>query len=45
MWLSVGADTLHLRAGQTFELDRAVEHSERYGAEGAVVWVARRHAG
>ncbi len=45
MWLSVGADTQHLQAGQTFELDRAVEHSERYGAEGAVVWVARRHAG
>ena len=45
MWLSVADDTQHLRVGQTFELERAVEHSERYGAEGAVVWVARRHAG
>ena len=45
MWLTVGADTQHLQAGQTFDLDRAVEHSERYGAEGAVVWVARRNAG
>ena len=44
MWLTVGADTQHLQAGQTFELAPAVEHSERYGAEGAVVWVARRNA-
>ena len=45
MWLTVGADTQHLQAGQCFELARAVEHSERYGAEGAEVWVARRNAG
>ena len=45
MWLTVGADTQHLQAGQSFELARAVEHSERYGAEGAEVWVARRNAG
>lgn len=45
MWLTVGADTQHLQAGQTFTLDRNIEHSERYGADGAVVWVARRNAG
>ena len=44
MWLTVGADTQHLQAGQAFELGRNIEHSERYGAEGAVVWVARRNA-
>ena len=44
MWLTVGADTQHLQAGQAFELGRSIEHSERYGAEGAVVWVARRNA-
>jgi hypothetical protein len=44
MWLTVDADTRHLQAGQTFELERAVEHSERYGDQGAVVWVARRNA-
>ena len=43
MWLSVGADTLHLRDGQTLKRPRGRRH-ERYGAEGAVVWVARRHA-
>ena len=42
MWLSVGEDTQHLRAGDGFELDREVPHRERYGSEGATYWVARR---
>jgi len=42
MWLSVGSDTRHLRPGDTFELDSGVLHSERYGADGATYWVARR---
>ncbi|MBE2261951.1 MAG: cupin domain-containing protein [Burkholderiaceae bacterium] len=42
MWLTVGSETRHLRAGDTFELDRHVPHSERYGDQGAVFWVARR---
>jgi SAM-dependent methyltransferase len=45
MWLSVGADTRHLRAGDAFELDREVPHAERYGPDGAAYWVARRNAG
>ena len=45
MWLTVGADTQHLRPGQTFALARDVEHSERYGVEGATYWVARRNGG
>lgn len=43
MWLTVGDQTRQLRAGDRFELDRAVPHSERYGSEGATYWVARRN--
>ena len=43
LWLTVGADTKHLRAGDPFELPREVPHAERYGPEGATFWVARRH--
>jgi hypothetical protein len=42
MWLTVGDATRHLKIGDTFELDRGVPHAERYGAEGATYWVARR---
>ena len=42
-WLSCGGTTQHLQAGERFELDRDVPHSERYGPHGAVVWVARRN--
>jgi AraC-like ligand binding domain len=42
MWLSVGDSTLHLRAGDPFELARDVPHAERYGSTGATYWVARR---
>ena len=45
MWLSVGDDTRHLRAGDGFEIDREVPHRERYGSEGATYWVARRTGG
>jgi quercetin dioxygenase-like cupin family protein len=43
MWLRCGEDTRHLRAGDTFELGKDVPHAERYGADGAVFWAARRH--
>ena len=54
LWLTVGihtsADTRagaekhtqHITAGQRFELARNIPHDERYGAEGATFWVARR---
>jgi hypothetical protein len=42
MWLTAGGDTRHLRAGDPFVLDHAAPHAERYGAEGATYWVARR---
>jgi hypothetical protein len=45
MWLTVGDDIRHLRPGDEFALGREVPHAERYGAEGAVYWVARRTRG
>jgi quercetin dioxygenase-like cupin family protein len=42
MWLTVGDSTQHLLPGNTFELARGTPHAERYGAEGATYWVARR---
>jgi len=42
MWLSVGKDVRHLGPGDEFTLDRNVAHSERYGAQGATYWAARR---
>lgn len=44
MWLTVGEHTQHLQPGARFELDREVEHSERYGPEGATYWAARRNS-
>jgi len=43
MWLSVGQETQHLLAGDEFALERDVPHAERYGADGATYWVARRN--
>ena len=43
-WLTEGERQRHLHAGEGFELARDAPHAERYGAQGAMVWVARRHA-
>jgi quercetin dioxygenase-like cupin family protein len=42
--LTCNGSTRALRAGDAFELAAGVPHAERYGRNGAVVWVARRHA-
>jgi quercetin dioxygenase-like cupin family protein len=42
MWLTCAGETRRLVAGDTFELEHSVPHEERYGAEGATYWVARR---
>lgn len=42
-WLTVGDEVRHLGTGTEFTLDAMVPHAERYGADGARVWVARRH--
>jgi quercetin dioxygenase-like cupin family protein len=41
--LGCGGTQRLVRAGEHFELEREVPHSERYGPEGATFWVARRH--
>lgn len=43
MWLACGDDTRHLKAGDTFAMEREVPHSERYGSDGAIYWAARKH--
>ncbi len=43
LWLTVGDNTRHLLAGDTFTLSRDVAHAERYGDAGATFWVARRN--
>ena len=43
LWLSCGSTTRHLQAGDRFELQHDEPHSERYGPQGAVFWVARRN--
>ena len=40
-WLTVGDQVKHLKTGDSFRLAREVAHAERYGAQGATVWVAR----
>lgn len=42
MWLTVDEHTRHLRPGDLFSLEVAVEHAERYGQDGATYWVARK---
>ena len=43
MWLAVaGGPERRLQPGERFHLARDVPHAERYGAEGATYWVARR---
>ncbi len=43
MWLTMDGHTRHLQPGDVFELDSDVPHDERYGAEGASYWVARKN--
>ena len=44
MWLHCEGNTLHLMPGDSFTLSAGLPHDERYGAEGATYWVARRNA-
>jgi quercetin dioxygenase-like cupin family protein len=45
MWLTCDGPERHLLPGDTFTLYRNEPHAERYGAQGATYWVARRNAG
>lgn len=42
LWLTLDGATRHLRPGDRFALPAGHPHAERYGAEGATYWVARR---
>jgi len=43
MWLThADGRVQHLRPGDGFSLPAGTPHAERYGAEGATYWVARR---
>jgi quercetin dioxygenase-like cupin family protein len=33
-WLTIDGQVTHLKTGDTFDVARGVEHSERYGPEG-----------
>lgn len=44
MWLESEDKSLHLLPGDRFALRAGVPHAERYGADGATTWVARRDA-
>jgi hypothetical protein len=44
MWLTVNGQTQHLLPQDRFVLAREVPHEERYGAQGATYWVARKNA-
>jgi hypothetical protein len=43
MWLTMNGHTQHLQPGVIFELEPNVPHDERYGAQGAIYWVARKN--
>lgn len=43
MWLTCEGRTRYLTPGSSFTLAHNVPHDERYGAEGATYWVARRN--
>lgn len=43
MWLGENGVERRLLPGDTFQLEAGTAHTERYGADGAVYWVARRN--
>jgi quercetin dioxygenase-like cupin family protein len=43
LWLTAGGAERRLGPGDTFELGAGTAHAERYGPQGAVFWVARKH--
>jgi quercetin dioxygenase-like cupin family protein len=43
MWLSLSDRTLHLVAGDEFQLARNEVHAEVYGTDGATYLAARKH--
>jgi quercetin dioxygenase-like cupin family protein len=42
-WLVMNGAEQHLKPGDNFKVPRGVQHFERYGAEGATFWAARKN--
>ena len=42
-WLTLNGQTVHYKTGDVFKVARGVTHSEKYGAEGATFWAARKN--
>ena len=42
-WLTVGGQTRHLKTGDSFQVPRDTPHEEKYGAQGATFWAARKN--
>ena len=44
MWMTCRGETRHLTVGSTFDVQFEEPHAERYGAQGATFWVARKRS-
>ena len=42
-WLTINGQTIHYTTGDTFQVASGVMHSEKYGAECAIFWAARKN--
>jgi quercetin dioxygenase-like cupin family protein len=42
-WLTMNNQVRHLQVGDQFQVSRDVQHSEKYGPQGAVFWAARKN--
>ena len=42
-WLTMNGQTMHHKTGDVFKVARGVTHFEKYGAQGAVFWAARKN--
>jgi quercetin dioxygenase-like cupin family protein len=42
LWLSQKGEIAHFKMGDAFNVEGNTVHEERYGSQGAIIWVARR---
>ena len=43
LWLTCPSGERHLRPGDRYEVEAKLPHAERYGPDGATIWVGRRY--
>ena len=41
IWLTMDENPIHLHQGDTFRVPRYMPHQEKYGPQGASLWIAR----